>query len=87
MLVNTAAEDLQLEKNACAKAFKKAGGPKLQRLCDNVVQSRGSVIPAGEIAITGAAKLQQNGVKLIFHAVCSQWQPGTGDRVCYSMFL
>ena len=80
--MNTVGGGLQLNGNACARAFKKAAGDRLQNMCDAEVQSHGGSIPVGEIAVTGAAALQRNGCKFVFHAICPSSQTGGVEKVC-----
>lgn len=74
ILVGTAASNLNLTQNPCAKALSQAAGPSLQQECINVES-----VAVGDIAvITKPGKLKCNAV--IF-AVCSEWDNGKGKKV------
>ncbi|KAJ8286103.1 hypothetical protein GJAV_G00034590 [Gymnothorax javanicus] len=63
-LVNDANEDLDLCRGVAA-ALSKAGGPEVQRECDNLVKNFGK-IPPGEVVVTTGGNLN---CKVLLHSV------------------
>ena len=74
MLVGTAAPDLDLNRNPCARALSEAAGQNLQQQCTKIAP-----IAEGDIAVvsqTGRLDCQA-----VTFAVCSQWNGGRGKQV------
>lgn len=79
MLVNTTGKHLNLQDNACAKSFSKVAGPKLQEYCNAIAP-----VKVGDIGVTLPGNLKS---KYVFHAVCGDWQSGSGEKVSMQHFL
>ncbi|XP_022791105.1 poly [ADP-ribose] polymerase 14-like [Stylophora pistillata] len=74
ILVGTAASNLSLSQNPCARALSQRAGPALQRECDN----------RGHVAVGDIAVVDQPGnlkCQAVFFAVCSEWESGKGKKV------
>lgn len=74
MLVGTAAPDLDLNRNPCARALSEAAGQNLQQQCIKIAP-----VAEGDIAVvnqTGRLDCQA-----VTFAVCSQWNGGSGKQV------
>ena len=72
-IVNSTSSDLDLSRNASAKALSAAAGPKLQQECSAIGQVR-----TGGIVVTGGGNL---GCKHVFHTSCASWETGKGEQV------
>ncbi|XP_022795889.1 poly [ADP-ribose] polymerase 14-like isoform X2 [Stylophora pistillata] len=73
VIVNSTSPELDLSKNASAKALSSAAGPKLQEEC-NMIGKVGN----GEVVVTSGANLT---CKHVFHTTCIGWQDGKGEKV------
>lgn len=74
ILVGTAASNLNLTQNPCAKALSQAAGPSLQQECTNI----------GRVAVGDIAVNNQPGnlkCKAVIFAICSDWDNGKGKKV------
>ena len=74
ILVGTAASNLNLTQNPCARALSQAAGPSLQQECTNI----------GHVAVGDIAVISQPGnlqCKAVIFAICSQWDNGKGKKV------
>ena len=76
MIVNSTSTDLDLSRNASAKALSSAAGPKLQQECKVIGK-----VDTGEIVVTSGANLL---CKHVFHTSCAGWENGTGEQVHFS---
>ena len=80
VLVGTAARDLSLSNNPCARALRKEAGEGFQRECTSK-----SPVAVGDIAV-----LDQTGklsCQAVMFAVCSDWDNGKGKKVIYTLTL
>ena len=74
ILVGTAASNLNLTQNPCAKALSQAAGPSLQQECTNIGH-----VAVGDIAVnTQPGNLQ---CKAVIFAICAEWDNGMGKKV------
>lgn len=74
IIVGTAASNLNLNQNPCAKALSNAAGPCLQQECMKI----------GHVAIGDIAVNNQPGnlnCKAVIFAICSEWDSGNGRKV------
>ncbi|XP_038071238.1 protein mono-ADP-ribosyltransferase PARP14-like [Patiria miniata] len=83
IIVNTAGSDMNLSGGAVSKAILQAAGQRLQLACNNVISSRGNILP-GEFIETGPANLT---CKTIYHCVCEKYSPARAEKVRGAMFL
>ena len=83
MIVNSAASNLRLSANPCARALSNAAGSSLQAQCDKAVAK--GPLSEWNFAITSAGKL---GCKSVYHAVCGGYD-GTGqaEKVMFSSYV
>lgn len=73
-MVGTAASDLDLTKNPCARSLSEAAGKTLQQQC-----TKKGPVAEGDIAVidkTGSLKCD-----VAVFAVCPQWNNGKGKEV------
>lgn len=73
MIVNTIAENLNLNQGAVSKALLQAAGPRLQSA---VRAAPGKATQYGDVVITDGFKLS---CRKVFHAVCPLWDNGAGN--------
>ena len=73
VLVGTAASNLNLSHNPCARALSLSAGPGLQQECSTKGQ-----VKVGDIAEVGPGNLN---CRSVYFAVCSQWSGGRGEKV------
>ncbi|XP_062288426.1 protein mono-ADP-ribosyltransferase PARP14-like isoform X2 [Scomber scombrus] len=71
VIVNTASEDLALNKGAVSNAILGAAGPKLQQL----VKAKNAKGNVGEVIVTDGCNLK---CKHVFHAIAPHWNNGQG---------
>ncbi|XP_078364642.1 protein mono-ADP-ribosyltransferase PARP14-like isoform X2 [Oculina patagonica] len=74
ILVGTAASNLNLTQNPCAKALSQAAGPSLQQECTNIGH-----VAVGDIAVNN--KPGNLRCKAVIFAICSEWDNGKGKKV------
>ena len=72
-IVNSTSSDLDLSRNASAKALSAAAGPKLQQECNAIGK-----VETGGIVVTSGGKLE---CKHVFHTSCASWENGKGEQV------
>ncbi|XP_068724841.1 protein mono-ADP-ribosyltransferase PARP14-like [Montipora capricornis] len=72
IIVGTAASNLNLNQNPCAKALSRAAGPILQQECSNIGQ-----VAVGDIAVNHSPGNLQ--CKAVIFAICCEWSK-TGAR-------
>lgn len=76
--MGSAASDLNLERNPCARALSEAAGPSLQQQCN-----RKGPIAEGDIVVidqTGGLKC-----KAVIFAICPRWENGKGLKVSWTL--
>lgn len=73
VIVNSASSDLDLSKNASAKALSDAAGPTLQQECRAIGK-----VNTGDIVITSGGNLK---CKHVFHTSCATWNQQSGEQV------
>ena len=73
MIVNSTSSNLDLTKNASAKALSAAAGPLLQQECRAIGK-----VDTGDIAVTSGANLK---CKNVFHTSCAGWNQQSGEQV------
>ena len=73
VIVNSASSDLDLSKNASAKALSNAAGPALQQECKAIGK-----VNTGDIVVTSGGKLN---CKHVFHTSCATWNQQSGEQV------
>ncbi|XP_053185149.1 poly(ADP-ribose) polymerase family member 14-related sequence 1 isoform X2 [Scomber japonicus] len=71
VIVNTASEDLALNRGAVSSAILGAAGPKLQQL----VKAKNAKGNVGEVIVTDGCNLK---CKHVFHAIAPHWNNGQG---------
>lgn len=70
IIVGTAASNLNLDQNSCAKALSQASGPSLQKQCSNIGQ-----VAVGNIAVNNSPGNLR--CKAVIFAICCEWsRPG-----------
>ncbi|KAL9972377.1 hypothetical protein ACROYT_G018663 [Oculina patagonica] len=72
-IVNSTSSDLDLTKNASAKALSAAAGPTLQQECKAIGK-----VNTGDIVVTKGGNL---GCKHVFHTSCAGWNQQSGEQV------
>lgn len=77
-IVNSTSSDLDLSRNASAKALSDAAGPTLQQECKAIGK-----VETGNIVVTSGGNL---GCEHVFHTSCAEWENGKGEQVRYSCF-
>ena len=83
ILVGTAASNLNLTQNPCAKALSQAAGPSLQQECTKIGH-----VAVGDVAIN--TKPGNLNCKAVIFAICSEWDNGKGKKVehdCQAAYL
>lgn len=73
MIVNSTSSDLDLTRNASAKALSDVAGPVLQQECKAIGK-----VDTGDIVVTSGAKLR---CKHVFHTSCAAWNQQSGEQV------
>ena len=73
MIVNSTSTELDLSRNASAKALSAAAGPKLQQECKAIGK-----VKTGAIVVTSGGNLD---CKHVFHTSCAAWENGKGEQV------
>jgi len=73
VIVNSASSDLDLSKNASAKALSIAAGPALQQECKAIGK-----VNSGDIVVTSGGKLN---CRHVFHTSCATWNQQSGEQV------
>ncbi|XP_072288656.1 protein mono-ADP-ribosyltransferase PARP14-like [Eucyclogobius newberryi] len=73
VIVNTVAEDMNLQQGAVSKALLQAAGSGLQAAVLSTVSE--DLLPFGEVVITDGFNLP---CQKVFHAVCPPWDKGAG---------
>ena len=73
MIVNSTSSDLDLTKNASAKALSDAAGPMLQQECNAI-----GIVNTGDIVVTSGGDLP---CKHVFHTSCAGWNQQSGEQV------
>lgn len=73
VIVNSASSDLDLSKNASAKALSNAAGSTLQQECKAIGK-----VNTGDIVVTSGGKLD---CKHVFHTSCAAWNQQSGEQV------
>ena len=73
MIVNSTSSNLDLSKNASAKALSAAAGSELQQECKAIGQ-----VQTGGIVVTSGGNLK---CKHVFHTSCAGWENGKGEQV------
>ena len=79
ILVGTAASNLNLQQNPCARALSQAAGPSLQQECTNI----------GHVAVGDIGVNNQPGnlsCRKVIFAICSEWDNGKGKKVLNYQF-
>ena len=71
--MNSTSSDLDLSRNASAKALSDAAGPTLQQECKKIGK-----VETGDIVVTRGGNL---GCKHVFHASSAGWENGKGEQV------
>ncbi|XP_034430831.1 protein mono-ADP-ribosyltransferase PARP14-like [Hippoglossus hippoglossus] len=81
VIVNTASEDLELNRGAVSNAILLAAGPNLQELI-NAQKARGHF---GEVIVTDGCQLKS---KKVFHAIAPPWDKGQGatEKILSAIF-
>ncbi|XP_033829096.1 protein mono-ADP-ribosyltransferase PARP14-like [Periophthalmus magnuspinnatus] len=74
VIVNTIAENINLQQGAVSKALLEAAGPELQAAVLSSVSEE--MLAFGEVVITDSFKLH---CQKVFHAVCPPWDKGAGQ--------
>ena len=72
-IVNSTSSDLDLSRNASAKALSDAAGHTLQQECKAIGK-----VETGNIVVTRGGNL---GCKHVFHSSCAGWENGKGEQV------
>ncbi|KAL9972371.1 hypothetical protein ACROYT_G018656 [Oculina patagonica] len=71
-IVNSTSSDLDLSRNASAKALSDAAGPMLQQECKAIGK-----VNDGDIVVTSGANLN---CKHVFHTSCAGWNQQSGEQ-------
>ncbi|XP_068692521.1 protein mono-ADP-ribosyltransferase PARP14-like isoform X2 [Montipora foliosa] len=74
IIVGTAASNLNLNHNPCAKALSLAAGPRLQQECSNI----GQVTVGNIVVINSPGKLH---CKAVIFAICCEWSAAGARKV------
>ncbi|XP_029915316.1 protein mono-ADP-ribosyltransferase PARP14-like isoform X2 [Myripristis murdjan] len=74
VIVNTIAENLNLNQGAVSKAILAAAGPGLQSAVRQ--EARAAMLQYGDVVVTDGFNLKS---QKVFHAVCPFWDNGTGQ--------
>uniref|UniRef100_A0A667WYB2 Poly [ADP-ribose] polymerase n=1 Tax=Myripristis murdjan TaxID=586833 RepID=A0A667WYB2_9TELE len=76
VIVNTIAENLNLNQGAVSKAILAAAGPGLQSAVRQ--EARAAMLQYGDVVVTDGFNLKS---QKVFHAVCPFWDNGTGQEL------
>ena len=80
MLVGTAASNLDLKRNPCARALSEGAGGTLQQHCAKIAP-----VAEGDIAVVN--QTGRLNCRAVAFAVCSEWNGGRGKQVSRLFFL